>query len=132
MEKKVKLTPDQFKLFQTGNRIESPEGNYFNIPYWIKPNGRDDDGSQLYDLCARSEIPGIEHGFKKGGLQDKYQIRKTNGKKIDPEAWYFLLNCYKDIHAQKAAMFYADSVEVDNPVLAEELRAKVRSLNPNI
>jgi hypothetical protein len=134
MERKIKLTEDQFKLLQSGNRIDdgTDDGQYFNWPYWIKKNGKDDDGNQLFDVYAYSEIPGIEHGYKKGGLKDKYQIRKTNGNPMNPDAWYFLLNCYKDKHAQIAAMAYADSVQEDNPILAEELRAKVRSFNPDL
>lgn len=132
MEKKIKLTDDQFKLLKTGNIIDNGEETYYNWPYWVKKNGRDEEGNQLFDIYARSEIPGIEQGYKKGGLKDKYEIRKTNGKPIDPETWYFLLNCYKDIHAQKAALAYADSVKEDNPVLADELRNKIRSYNPNL
>lgn len=122
------LTPDQFKIFEQGNMIESVAGTFYNFPYWLKKDGKDD----CYDLFARSEIPGIEHGYKKGGLKDKYEVRKTNGKPVDPEAWYFLLRVDHDIHAQKAAMCYADSVESENPVLAYELRTKVKSYNPNL
>lgn len=128
MQNKIMLTPDQFKIFEQGNMIESVAGTFYNFPYWLKKDGKD----EVYDLFARSEIPGIQHGYQKGGLKDKYEIRKTNGKPVDPESWYFLLRVDHDIHAQKAAMCYADSVENENPVLAEELRTKVRTYNPNL
>jgi hypothetical protein len=132
MVNKIVLTPEQFKVFKQGHMIESAEGEFYNFPYWLKKDGKTEQGEDLYSLYARSEIPGIEQGYKTGGLQDKYRICKTSGKPIDPAAWYFLLNCYKDPNAQKAAMQYANYVEGDNPLLAAELRQKIRELNPNI
>ncbi len=61
-------------------------------------------------------------GYKNGGLKNKYIIKKTNGQPVSPEAQYFVLRLDKDPHAVKAALAYADSVEIDNPALAFQLR----------
>ena len=42
MRDKIKLTPDQFKVFETGHRIESEAGMFYNFPYWLKKNGEED------------------------------------------------------------------------------------------
>jgi len=48
--------------------------------------------------------------YKKGGLINKYEIKKTNGNPIDPEAKYFILRYDKDPHAIQALKKYAESV----------------------
>jgi hypothetical protein len=125
---KMKLTPDQLVLLQSANAIETEKGIYYNFPYWIKKNGEDN----MYEIYTRAEIPGVGAGYKSGGIKNKYIIQKTDGSTIDPNNWYFLLNCYKDVNAQCSAMKYADFVEEENHILAEELRKKIREFNPNI
>lgn len=120
---KVKMTKEQFKIFEQGHKIQTPIGTFFNFPYWIKKNGKED----TYELYARSEIPGIETSFKNGGIKNKYEIRKIDGTQVDPEAWYFVLRVDKDLHAQIATKAYAFSVERDNPILSQELLDKVKS-----
>jgi hypothetical protein len=124
---KIKMTKDQFKVFEQGHKIQTPKGTFFNFPYWIKKNGEDG----VYELYARSEIPDLETSFKNGGIKNKYEIRKIDGTQVDPEAWYFVLRVDKDPHAQVAAMAYANSVHSDNSQLAFELRRQVHLFNPN-
>lgn len=130
---KMKLTPEQAKIFESGNKIENNNGIFMNFPYWIRkilsPKEEDID---MYEVYARSEIPGIDSGYKRGGLQEsKYLISKTDGSEMDPEAWYFVLRVDKDPHAKVAALTYANSVESDNPRLAKELIERVNSYNPD-
>jgi hypothetical protein len=44
---------------------------------------------------------------------------------VDPEATYFILRLDTDPHARIAAMAYADSVAITNPVFARDIREKV-------
>jgi hypothetical protein len=124
---KIKMTKEQFKIFESGHMIQTRKGTFFNFPYWIKKNGEED----VYELYSRSEIPDIESSFKNGGIKNKYEIRKIDGTQVDPEAWYFVLRVDKDPHAQVAAMAYAHSVADDNRQLSEELLVKVREFNPS-
>lgn len=125
---KIQLTAEQFKIFETGNKVQTPDGEYFNFPYWLKKNG----GEGIYDLLTRDQIPGIESNYKRGGLEsNKYLIKKTDGSEIDPNAFYFVLRLDKDPHAKKAAIAYAQSVAKDNITLAMELLNVVMSYNPN-
>ena len=123
---KVKMTQEQFKIFEQGHKIETPKGLFYNFPYWIKKNGEDG----VYELYARSEIPDLECTFKRGGLKNKYEIRKIDGTQVDSEAWYFVLRVDSDPHAQAAALAYAYSVEEDNPQLSKDLIDQVRIFNP--
>ena len=123
---KVKMTQEQFKIFEQGHKIQTPIGTFFNFPYWIKKNGEDG----VFELYARSEIPGIETTFKNGGIKNKYEIRKIDGTQVDPQAWYFVLRVDSDPHAQAAALAYAYSVEEDNPQLSKDLIDQVRIFNP--
>lgn len=94
--------------------------------------------------------------YKEGGWQEKYYIQKIKMAEkclkcnkrsvgemglgcmfscpvfesipVDPEAIYFVLRLDEDPHARKAALSYADSVEVDNPVFARDIRARVAKL----
>jgi hypothetical protein len=125
---KMKISSEQFKLLESGNKTETENGIYYNFPYWIKKNGEED----LYELYAKSEIPGLESNYKKGGLESsKYQIKKTDGSTMDPNAWYFVLRIDKDPHAKIAAISYAMSVKKDNLRLAIELLSAVQSFTPN-
>ena len=71
--------------------------------------------------CTRKGVNMSKHGYKEGGLRDKYIISKINGKPIDPEAEYFVLRYDVDSHARKALQVYADSVRDDNPELADDI-----------
>ena len=67
--------------------------------------------------------------YKQGGFQRaKYVITKTSGAPIDPEARYFVLRYDADPHARAALKFYAWSVRVDNPQLADDLRDELERL----
>jgi hypothetical protein len=125
---KIKLTPEQFAVFERGNNIEVEDGTiYFHFPYWIKKistNG-------TYELYTRSEIPGLKLSYKNGGLEEhKYEISKTDGSPMDPEAWYFVLRVDKDKHARVAALAYAKSVAKDNIKLCLDLLETVIGYDP--
>lgn len=65
------------------------------------------------------------HGYKTGGLRDKYIVVKTDGTKTDEGAYYFPLRLDADPHARYAAMCYAQHIFEENRQLAEELAKKV-------
>lgn len=130
MSEKIVLTPEQFKVFQGGNMVESSKGKFYNFPYWIKKDGKTEEGKDLYELYYRDQIPGMESSYKKGGLEErKYEIKKTDGSPMDPNAWYFVLRVDKDPHARVAAEAYAESVRKDNPRLANELMKRLIEFN---
>lgn len=60
-------------------------------------------------------------GYKKGGYEKKFHILKADGSLTSPDADYFVLRLDKDPHARKALKTYAESVQVDNKKLAEDL-----------
>lgn len=60
-------------------------------------------------------------GYQRGGLRLKYQIIKTSGKPIDPEAKYFVLRYDEDPHAVRAIIRYVASIKEENPELAWDL-----------
>ena len=57
------------------------------------------------------------------GLYNKYIIIKANGKKVDPDARYFVLRIDTDPHARIALRAYGKSVKKENPKLAAEIEA---------
>lgn len=57
------------------------------------------------------------------GVFGKYRIEKADGSEVDPAAQYFVLRLDKDHHARVAIAAYGQSVEIENPVLASEIRA---------
>lgn len=59
--------------------------------------------------------------YKKGGLEPRYKIEKTNGEPINPNAKYFILRYDKDPHARVALLAYANSIALENPQLANQL-----------
>lgn len=85
-----------------------------------------------YDVEVRFGIEVIPYKqfFKpepeKKGLYGKYNITKADGTECDPDADYFVLRLDKDKHAREAVLAYADSVEVENPILARDIRDKVK------
>lgn len=58
----------------------------------------------------------------KRGVYGKYHITKADGTPVDPDAQYFVLRLDTDIHARRAIMAYAESVEMENGELSSELR----------
>lgn len=63
--------------------------------------------------------------YKIGGYEKKYHLSKTNGQPLDPAADYFVLRIDKDPHALVALKAYAESVQIDNLQLAQDLWAKI-------
>lgn len=59
------------------------------------------------------------------GLYGKYRVTKRDGTPTDGDADYFVMRLDTDEHARVAALAYADSVEKENPFLANDLRAVV-------
>ena len=55
------------------------------------------------------------------GLYNKYEIRKRDGKLVDPEAVYFVLRLDTDPVARAAARTYAKEIRATKPILADEL-----------
>ena len=60
-------------------------------------------------------------------LESKYIVTRADGSPIDPTADYFLLRLDSDLAARKAALHYADLIQEDNPLLADDLRSRVQS-----
>lgn len=56
------------------------------------------------------------------GYYDKFQIRRRDGKPNPANACYFVLDFANDPHARVALAAYADSIEGENPTLADDLR----------
>jgi len=66
--------------------------------------------------------------YQKGGLESRYKVVKTNGELIDPKAKYFILRYDKDPHAVEALKTYINSVELENPQLANDLRKELNEI----
>lgn len=58
------------------------------------------------------------------GLYEKYEVTKVDGN-TDPEADYFVLRIDKDPHARKAAIFYAESIQDENPNLSFDIMRRI-------
>jgi len=65
-------------------------------------------------------------GYLKGGLKEKYIIKKSNGKALDFDADYFVLRIDKDPHARVALQAYAESIKEDNPEFYTDLKEKLK------
>jgi hypothetical protein len=125
MKTTIKLTPEQFELLCTGNKIAKENEEYYQFPFWVKPV-KDTNNPMTFELFTTAELP-IEKNFKMTGLENqKYIIQKTNGKPVDADAFYFVLRLDEDPHARNAAKEYARSVEKDNILLATELLYKIK------
>lgn len=61
------------------------------------------------------------------GLFRKYEVRKTDGSAVDPNAAYFVMRLDTDPHARRAAGAYADSIAEENPELAADLLEILRN-----
>lgn len=61
---------------------------------------------------------------KPKGLYRKFDVKRVDpeAQKRHPNCAYFVLDLYHDPHALPALAAYADSVENENPELAEQLR----------
>ena len=55
-------------------------------------------------------------------LFNKYQIEKTDGSPVDPEAQYFVLRVDTDPAARYAVLQYASYIGASDPEFADELR----------
>jgi hypothetical protein len=64
-----------------------------------------------------------EKNMAKKRLYRKYEIRKANGKPVDPNARYFVLRIDSDPSARVATLVYADEMEkIGELLFAEQLR----------
>lgn len=55
------------------------------------------------------------------GIYGKYEIRKTNGKDLDPKAVYFVLRLDTDPFARAAMLRYAEACQDEAPELARDI-----------
>jgi hypothetical protein len=55
-------------------------------------------------------------------LFKKYEIQKSDGTPVDPEAQYFVLRLDTDPAARHAALMYASYIGGSDPEFAKELR----------
>jgi len=60
-----------------------------------------------------------------GGFGERFSVRRVDGKPCRPEASYIVLDYATDPHAKGAILSYADSIEAENPILAEDFRSAV-------
>lgn len=65
-------------------------------------------------------MTGIRYGT--GGFEDRFRVTRTDGKPVRAEARYLVLDYANDPHAKAAVAAYADSIEVENPAMAADLR----------
>lgn len=63
---------------------------------------------------------------KNKGWYKKYIINKTDESLMDKEADYFVIRLDKDKHSRIAALAYAESIELENSTLANDLRERVK------
>lgn len=60
-------------------------------------------------------------------LYRKYDIKKTNGNPVSPNAQYFVLRIDTDPAARVALLAYADEVDYSEPEFACQIRGWVQS-----
>lgn len=65
------------------------------------------------------------------GVYRKFDVRRTDGRS-EPggkhhDCNYFVLDLTHDPHARRALLAYADSCDEEEPLLARDIRAKIRS-----
>lgn len=90
----------------------------------------------LFPKISAPEMEMVLEDYKKCGLlSNKYDVRKTDGTPIHPEAFYFVLridNFGKDpIHidaCREAIITYAQKVKNHLPLLADDLIVKIKEL----
>jgi hypothetical protein len=57
-----------------------------------------------------------------GGFEDRFRVTRTDGKPINPEARYLVLDYSgRDPHAVTAIHAYAESIAPENPQMADDL-----------
>jgi hypothetical protein len=62
--------------------------------------------------------------FVQGGFEDRFTVTRKDGKPCNPTARYIVLDYSGRVpHALVALNAYADSVEIDNPTMASDIRA---------
>lgn len=67
-------------------------------------------------------------GYRIGGFEDRFCVTRRDGKAINPEARYLVLDYSgRDPHALVAIRAYVDSIRGDNPVMADDLIAALAS-----
>lgn len=66
----------------------------------------------------------------KEGLFGKYIISKADGSDVDSNARCFVLRYDTDPHAKEAVHAYADSIQNDNPELAQDLWDALEEVEP--
>jgi len=68
------------------------------------------------------------------GLYDKFTVERTDGSSSEggkhDHCEYFVLDLNHDKHAPAALLAYAESCQVEYPLLATDLRAKIKPLPP--
>ncbi len=65
----------------------------------------------------------MHKSYKDGGLDwRRYEIFE-DGERLN--GYYFILEPFKDFHAKVALLIYADSVEEENPKLADDIRREL-------
>jgi len=66
-------------------------------------------------------------GANQGGFEDRFRVTRVDRQPIKPERRYIVL-AYdgSDPHAQVALEAYADSIQAENPNMAEDLRDALR------
>lgn len=60
--------------------------------------------------------------MKQNSLDNKYQLRHTDGTPVNPEDLLIVLNASSDKAARIALRVYADLIREDHPAFADELR----------
>lgn len=82
----------------------------------------------LLDLLPEVIVPASPDG---PGPYGKYIITRADGIPIPAWAQHFVLRYDTDRHARVALAAYAESVSVDNPRLADDLRGRLAALRLN-
>lgn len=63
-----------------------------------------------------------------GGFEARFNVARTDGKPIRPDARYIVLDYSgADPHAIKALQVYADSIESENAQMAADLRNALKN-----
>jgi len=66
-------------------------------------------------------------GYTQHGFEDRFRVSRVDGQPINHKARYLVLDYSgRDPHAVVAIAAYADSIEIENPVMASDLRAALK------
>ena len=67
-------------------------------------------------------------GFQNGGFEDRFRVTRVDGKPVNQQARYLVLDYSgRDPHAIFAVRAYADSIRADNPMMADDLLAAIEN-----